>query len=101
MPVTPGRRSPSRYSCEVSGRLRLEAPLVQSAEPLASVATTLMTQTLVGVLPAFGIGSGGPNRHPALEQFRLLPVSVEVVLAMVSAVPLHDVTLLSVLPMSG
>src|SRR5437870_5959435 len=46
-----------------------EAPLLQSAVPLALVATTLMTQTLVGVLAGFGIGSGWPNRHPAFVHF--------------------------------
>ena len=46
-----------------------EAPLRQSAVPLALVATTLMTQTLVGVLAGFGIGSGWPNRHPAFVHF--------------------------------
>src|SRR2546425_8204500 len=67
-----GNRSPSRKISELSGRLRLEAPLEQSAAPLALVVTELMTQTLVGVLDGFGIGSGGPNRHPTLGQFRLL-----------------------------
>src|SRR3989442_14259286 len=46
-----------------------EAPLRQSAVPLALAATTLMTQTLVGVLAEFGIGSGWPNRHPAFVHF--------------------------------
>src|SRR5438128_3170813 len=72
MPGAAGNRSPSRKSSEVSGRLRAEAPLEQSAVPLASAATVLMTHTLVGVLALFGIGSGGPNRHPMLVQFRLV-----------------------------
>src|SRR5438034_11285297 len=46
-----------------------EAPLRQSAVPLALLATTLTTQMLVGVLTGFGIGSGGPNRHPAFVHF--------------------------------
>src|SRR6266446_10418142 len=46
-----------------------EAPLRQSAVPLALAATTLTTQTLVGVLAGFGIGSGWPNRHPAFVHF--------------------------------
>src|SRR2546425_12306694 len=46
-----------------------EAPLRQSAVPLALFATTLMTQTLVGVLAEFGIGNGWPNRHPAFVHF--------------------------------
>jgi len=39
----------------------------------------LMTHKLIGVVAEFGIGSGGPNRHPTAVQFRLLlPVWVEV-----------------------
>src|SRR5437773_2728524 len=68
--VSGGNRSPSRKRVEVSGRLTAEAPLEQSAVPLASVATELMTHTLVGGLAGFGIGSGGPNRHPMLVQLR-------------------------------
>src|SRR3989454_966175 len=45
------------------------APLRQSAVPLALAATTLMTQTLVGVLAEFGIGSGWPDRQPAFVHF--------------------------------
>src|SRR5881628_2579440 len=102
MPGAFGNRSPSRKRVEVSGRLMAEAPLAQSAVPLASAATVLMTQTLVGVLPGFGMGSGGPNRHPALVQFRLVaPVSPDLTLASVSAVPLHPLTAVSELPMSG
>jgi len=85
----------------VSGRLVNEAPLMQSAVPVALVATMLMAQTLVGVLAEFGTGSGGPKKHPTLEQFRMLPVSVEVRLPRVSAVPPHEVTLVIVLPVSG
>src|SRR5438046_3512782 len=101
MPGASGNRSPSRKISELSGRLRLEAPVEQSAVPLASVVTELMTQTLVAVLPGFGIGSGGPNRHPTLVQSRLLPVWAEVRLARVRLVPLHEDTLVSELPMSG
>ena len=79
----------------------LAAPLEQSAVPLAFCATVLMTQTLVGGLPGFGIGSGGPNRQSLLVQFRLLPVSVEVRLPRVTVVPLPGVTAVSELPMSG
>src|SRR5438046_9265129 len=64
--VSGGNRSPSRKRVEVSGRLTAEAPLEQSAVPLASVATEVMTHTLVGGLAGFGIGSGGPNRQPLL-----------------------------------
>src|SRR5437016_7337117 len=100
-PGTSGAMSPVRKISELSGRLRLEAPLEQSDAPLASVVTELMTQTLVGVLDGFGIGSGGPNRHPTLVQSRLLPVWAEVRLARVRLVPLHEDTLVSELPMSG
>src|SRR5213596_2848762 len=96
-----GNRSPSRKSSELSGRLRVEAPLQHSAVPLASAATVLTTQTLVGVLSGFGIGSGGPKRQPMLVQFRLLPVSVEVRLPRVRVVPLADVSAVSELPISG
>src|SRR5947207_14314599 len=96
-----GRRSRSRKISELSGRLRREAPVEQSAVPLALVVTVLMTHTLVGVLPGFGIGSGGPNRHPTLVQFRLLPVWAEVRLARVRVVPLQADTPVSELPMSG
>jgi len=68
---------------------------------MAFCATVLMTQTLVGGLLGFGIGSGGPNRHPALVQFRLLPVSVEVRGPRVSVIPLHAASLVSELPISG
>ena len=91
-----------RKISELSGRLRLEAPVEQSAVPLALAVTELMTQTLVGVLPGFGIGSGGPNRHPTLVQFRLLaPGSLDLTLVRVSVVPLQADTPVSELPMSG
>ncbi len=102
MPGTSGAMSPVRKISEVSGRLRAEAPVEQSAVPLALVDTVLMTQTLVGGLPAFGIGSGGPKRHPTLVQFRLVaPASFDLTLASVSTVPLHPLTAVSELPMSG
>ena len=91
-----------RKISELSGRLRLEAPVEQSAVPLALAVTELMTHTLVGVLPGFGIGSGGPNRHPTLVQFRLLaPESLDLMLVRVSVVPLQADTAVSELPMSG
>jgi len=84
--------------------------------PERSVATMLMTHTLVGVALGFGIGSGGPYRHPAEVHFRLphvpVPTPVQHVLGVpdpvqkplssapvsvvgprVSDVPLHMVTL--------
>src|SRR5947207_8518169 len=62
MPGASGNRSPSRKISELSGRLRLEAPVEQSAVPVALAVTVLMTHTLVGVLPGFGIGSGGDRK---------------------------------------
>src|SRR5437899_5740588 len=62
MPGAFGNRSPVRKISELSGRLRNEAPREQSAEPLASAITELMTHTLVSVLAEFGIASGGPKR---------------------------------------
>src|SRR5689334_17109180 len=57
-----GSRSPSRKSAEVSGRFRAAvAPVLQFMLPLAFAATEFTTHTLVGVLPGFGIGSGGPK----------------------------------------
>src|SRR2546427_3451933 len=100
MPGAFGNRSPVRKSSELSGRLRFEAPVTQSAEPLASAATVLMTHTLIGVVAEFGIGSGGPHREPAPVQFRVLPVWVEEGWRRVSVVPLHDAAG-SELPMSG
>ena len=96
-----GNRSPARKSYELSGRLRFEAPVTQSVEPVASAATVLMTHTLIGVVAEFGIGSGGPNRHPTLVQSRLLPVWAEVRLVRVRLVPLHEATPVSELPLSG
>src|SRR5438128_9139491 len=103
MPGRAGSRSPSRKISELSGRVRLEAPLEQLVEPLALAVTELMTQTLVGVLPGFGIGSGGPNRHPTLVQFRMLPVAPEVRLVRVRVFVtlLQAETPVSELPMSG
>src|SRR5437870_6197131 len=42
MPGALGKRSPVKKSSELRGRLRLEAPVEQSAEPLALCATVLM-----------------------------------------------------------
>src|SRR3989442_14234875 len=70
MPGRAASRSPSRKISELSGRLRLEAPVEQLAVPLALVVTVLMTHTLVGVLPGVGIGSGGAERHPTVLEVR-------------------------------
>src|SRR2546426_3029983 len=96
-----GKRSPVRKSSELSGRLRLEAPLAQSAVPLASADTVLMTHRLIGVVAVFGIGSGGPNRQPTLVQFRSLPVWVEGRVGRGRLVPPHDGTPVGELPLSG
>ena len=100
MPGAAGKRSPSRYRTEVSGRLRCDAPVLQFAVPLALVATTFTTHTLVGVLPAFGMGSGGPKRQPTLVQFRLLPVFAEVRFERVRSpvATVHEVTPVSEVP---
>ena len=97
-----GKRSPVRKSSELSGKLMLEAPLAQSAVPVASADTELMTHRLIGVVAEFGIGSGGPNRHPVAVQFRLLPVWVELswLRVRLGPLPTHD-TAVSELPMSG
>src|SRR5688572_8826699 len=65
MPGSSGRLSPVRKISALSGRLMFSSPVAQSAVPLRSLATTFTTHVLVGVLLAFGIGSGAPNRHPA------------------------------------
>src|SRR5213593_4493246 len=82
---------------EASGRLRLETlPSLQLPAPEEFVDTRFTTQVLVAGLLVFGMGSGGPKRHPvfpgysglmtpAAVQLRLLPVSVLVVAARVSA----------------
>src|SRR5262249_42089860 len=49
---------------EVSGRLSCVSPVEQSARPAASCATRLMTQVLVTSDVVFGMGNGGPKRHP-------------------------------------
>src|SRR2546427_2174375 len=102
MPSAVGKRSPVRKSSELSGRLRFEAPVEQSAVPTAFCDTVLMTHRLIGVVAEFGIGSGGPNRHPTAVQFRLLPVWVEVswLSVRLGPPPTHD-TPVSELAMSG
>jgi len=102
MPSAVGKRSPVRKSSELSGRLRLEAPVEQFAVPVPFWDTVLMTHKLIGVVAEFGIGSGGPNRHPVAVQFRLLPVWVELswLRVRLGPLPTHD-TAVSELPMSG
>src|SRR5262249_60057846 len=49
---------------EMSGRLSCVSPVEQSARPAASCATRLMTHVLVMSAVLFGMGNGGPKRHP-------------------------------------
>src|SRR5258705_805458 len=49
---------------EMSGRLSCVSPVEQAARPAASCATRLMTQVLVTSDVVFGMGNGGPKRHP-------------------------------------
>ena len=73
------------------GRLRFVVPASHTSDPLAVPETELMTQTLVGVLFAFGTASGAPKRHPVDVQVRLLPVAVDVVEPSVPVCPVHAV----------
>src|SRR2546428_413725 len=54
-------------------------PSLQLPEPLALVATRLMTQTLAPVKVELGIGSGGPDRQPPIEPVQGAPVQSGVV----------------------
>src|SRR5262247_3525838 len=86
---------------EVSGRLRLVAPVAQLRVPEGVWASAFRTQTLVGVLPGFGTASGAPKRQPTLVQLRLLPVCVEVVAPSMAVCPVHWVIELMAKPRSG
>src|SRR5205809_5832408 len=100
---------------EASGRLRREVlPSLQLAAPEAFVEMRLTTQVLVAALFVFGIGSGGPKRHPgfpgysglftpAAVQLRLLPLSVSVAAPRVRApVGVSQAVMLTIdCPMSG
>ena len=77
------------------------SPVAQSVVPARSLATVLMTQVLVGVLFVLGMGSGAPKRHPVELQFRLVPVSADVVGPSVALWSLQDVMRLIVCPRSG
>jgi hypothetical protein len=80
--------SPVRYTAVESSRFTSIAPVQQSLVPDAPPPVTCETlQRLVGVEPAFGTGNGAPKRQPAAEQFRLLPVAVDVVGPSVAAHP--------------
>ena len=76
------------------------APERQSALPDASFATTFTRHVLIAGAAASGSGSGGPKKHPALEQLRLLPVVDSVVGPRNRLVPLQQV-LNTCSPMSG
>ena len=80
--------------------MRSVTPVLQSALPEASFATTFTRHVLIGGAAGFGSGSGGPKRHPALEQVRLLPVAASVVGPRNRLVPLQQVLNIS-WPMSG
>src|SRR5947209_1940627 len=95
------RRSPVMKISPLIGRFRAAAPLAQSAVPVRSAASELMTQLLRAVAPGFGAGSGAPKRHPAAVQVRRLPVSPDEAAASVSEVLAHDATLAIEVPMSG
>src|SRR5438094_6429029 len=95
------RRSPVMKISPLIGTSRAAAPLAQSAVPVRSAASELMTQLLVAVEPGFGTGSGAPKRHPAAVQVRRLPVSPDEAAASVREVLAHDGTLAIAVPMAG
>src|SRR6266404_1680552 len=95
------RRSPVMKISPLIGTFRAAVPLAQSAVPVRSAASELMTQLLSAVAPGFGAGSGAPKRHPAAVQVRRLPVSADEAAASVSEVLAHDATLAIEVPMSG
>src|SRR5439155_15776824 len=65
---------------ELSGTLSADvSPVLQLDVPAASRAMRLTMHVLSEALGGFVTGNGGPNRHPALVQVRLLPVSAAVV----------------------
>src|SRR6184192_1424521 len=95
------RRSPVRKISPLIGTFRAAAPLAQSAVPVRSAASELMTQLLRAGAFVFGTGRGAPKRQPACVQVRRLPVSSVEVAASVRDVPAHDATLAIEVPMSG
>src|SRR5206468_8051367 len=91
----------SRKTWLSSGRSsRSTAPVLQSALPDPSFATTFSRHVLIAGAAASGSGSGGPKKHPALEQLRLLPVFSAVVGPRNRRVPLQQVLNICC-PMSG
>src|SRR6185436_8262298 len=101
MPGTPPSLSPVRKMLELSGRTTSVAPVSQAAVPVSGADATLVTQTLVGMVIAFGTASGAPKRQPVPVQFLLLPVAVDVVPPRVAVCPVHDVIALMAKPRSG
>jgi hypothetical protein len=79
----------------------LVAPVSQLTVPLGAVATSSIMQMLVGELSGSGTASGAPNRQPALVQFRLLPVWVDVVPPTVTTSAAHATTPVTEAPRSG
>jgi hypothetical protein len=80
--------SPVRKRTDDSGAAMSVAPVLQSTVPLTSADRVLITQTLVGVLPGFGTGSGAPKKQPVDVQFLMLPVSADVAAPTIAFCPL-------------
>ena len=93
--------SPVRKRTDDSGALMSVAPVAQFTVPLTFAESVLMTQTLVGVLPGFGTGSGAPKKQPDAVQFLRLPVWVEVAAPSVATSAAHAVIAETALLLSG
>src|SRR4029453_19180657 len=79
MPGMPVLVSPVRWMSQTRETSRLVAPVPQSTLPETSPARRCTTHVLTGGVIAFGIARGAAKRQPALVQFPLLPVWVDVV----------------------
>jgi hypothetical protein len=66
MPAMPVRLSPVRKMVELSGRTTSVTPVSHTAVPLSADDAALVTQTLVGMVIAFGTAAGRRrgSRHP-------------------------------------
>src|SRR2546425_8833305 len=95
------RRSPVMKISPLIGTFRAAAPLAQSAVPVRSAASELMTQLLRAVAPGFGAGSGAPKRHPAAVQGRRRPVSADEAAATGRGGLAHDAALAVAGALSG
>src|SRR5687767_2598931 len=82
--------SPVRKRTDDRGASMSDAPVAQSTVPLTPAESLLMTQTLVGVLPGFGTGSGAPKKQPASVHVLMVPVSAEVAGPIVATFASHD-----------